>query len=496
MSVQKVVRGGLWLYIDTILTYSIGYIYWLIISRIGGASIVGYASTAISLAIILQTIALLGIPIGLQRFIGKSFGKKRYSELKSYFASSLTFSTITLASTCILIYLLLQPLHNITHLDNIYIILAILLLLFTGINLTLKNFLISIIYITNILIADITANSIRLFLGVLLVLKGWGGVGATAGYVFSALTGTILLSFYSTRVLRKFGEGKTKITFKFINDVLKAGFASWLPQVITIIGTQIAVLAVFGFRGAAEAGIYYVAQAILGIVLALPTSLLGLLFPVLSGMDNGRKKATWKIIRISLATSVPISIVAIIYSKFILGLLGQEFTAGWLILSILCLSIPLACIVQGVISLTYAIGLYSMVLTIGLVMSTTRVTLYFLLVPTWGGIGASISFLTGFLTGFFASIYIAHKVKFTIEWKSFITITSIPALIGLLIYLPSLPFYLGIPIILFGTTIAYTRLRVITREDLSIIAKAILPQELIKQIIPKVNPILKILFGE
>ncbi len=496
MSVQKVVRGGLWLYIDTILTCSIGYIYWLIISRIGGASIVGYASTTISLANILQTIALLGIPIGLQRFIGKTFGKKNYSELKSYFVSSLAFSTITLASTCILIYLLLQPLHNITHLDNIYIILAIFLLLFTGINLTLKNFLISIIYITSILIADIIANSIRLFLGVLLVLKGWGGVGATAGYVFSALTSTILLSFYSTRILRKFGEDKTKITFKFISDVLKAGFASWLPQVITIIGTQVAVLAVFGFRGAAEAGIYYVAQAILGIVLALPTSLLGLLFPVLSGMNEGRKKATWKTIRISLATSVPIAIVAIIYSKFILGLLGQEFTAGWLILSILCLSIPLACIVQGVTSLTYAMGLYSMVFTIGLVMSTTRVTLYFLLVPIWGGIGASISFFAGFFTGFFATIYIANRVKFKINWKSFITITLIPSLIGLPVYLSNLPFYLGIPIILLGTTITYARLHLVTREDLSIIARAILPQELVEQVIPKVDPILKILFGE
>ena len=496
MSVEKVVRGGLWLYIDSILLYAIGYIYWLIISRIGGASIVGYASTTISLATIIQTTALLGIPIGLQRFIGKTLGEKNYSELKSYFISSITFCTTILTLTSILIYLLIQPLHEMTQLENIYIILAILLLLFTGINLTLKNFLISIIYINSIIIADMAANTIRLLLGILLVLKGWGGVGATAGYVFSALTGTVMLSFYSTRTLKKFGKDKTKINTKYINDVLKAGFASWLPQVITIIGTQFAVIVVFGFRGASEAGIYYVAQALMGIVLALPTSLFGLLFPVLSGMDKGRKQATWKTIRISLATSVPIAIISIIYSKFILSLLGQEFTAGWLILTILCLSIPLACIVRGVISLTYATGLYTMVLTIGLAMSITRVTLYFLLVPTWGGTGAAISFLTGFLTGFLTTIYIAHKIKFTIKWKPFITITTIPTLIGLLTYLPNLPHYIGIPIILLGTTITYTRLNIITREDLSIIATSILPQELLKQIIPKINPILKILFGE
>jgi len=496
LSVQKVVRGGLWLFIDSILIYSIGYIYWLIISRIGGASIVGYASTTTSLATIIQTIALLGIPAGIQRFIGKTLGEKSYSELKSYFASSITFATIILTSTSILIYFLLQPLHTITHLDNIYIILAILLLLFSGISLTLKSFLISIIYINNILIADTIANAIRLLLGILLVLKGWGGVGATAGYVISALIAATLLSIYSILALKKFGEDKTKISFKLVSDILKAGFASWLPQVIAIIGIQFAVIAVFGFRGASEAGIYYVAQSITAVVLALPTSLLGLLFPVLSGMKDGRKQTTWKIMRISLATSVPISIISVIYSKFIMGLLGQEFTAGWLILSILCLSIPLACIVQGVTSLTYAKGLYSMVLTIGLAMSITRVTLYLLLVPTWGGIGAATSFLTGFLVGFLTATYIAHKIKFTVEWKSFIIITAIPALIGLITYLPSLPFYLGIPIILLGTTITYTRFHIVTREDLSIIATSILPQELLKQIVPKINPILKILFGE
>jgi len=493
---QKVVRGGLWLYIDSILIYAIGYIYWLIISRIGGASIVGYASTTISLANIIQTIALLGIPIGLQRFIGKTFGEKNYSELKSYFISSVTFCTIILTLTSILIYLLLKPLHNITQLDNIYIILAILLFFFMGLNLTLKNFLISIIYVNSIIIADIIANAIRLLLGVLLVLRGWGGVGATAGYVFSAIAGTILLSFYSIFALKKFTGDQMKLSFKFIDEVLKAGFASWLPQVITIIGTQFAVIAVFGFHGASEAGIYYVAQAIMGVVLALPMSLLGLLFPVLSGMESGRKQATWKTIRISLATSMPIAIISVIYAKFILNLLGQEFTTGWLILSILCVSVPLACIVQGVVSLTYATGLYTMVLTIGLVTSATRVTLYFLLVPTWGGIGAAISFLIGLATGFFVTIYIAYKVEFSIKWRSFITIIAIPTLVGLLTYLPRLPFYIGIPIILLGTTLIYTRLKIISREDLSIIATSILPQELLKQIIPRINPILKILFGE
>lgn len=69
----------------------------------------------------------------------------------------------------------------------------------------------------------------------------------------------------------------------------------------------------------------------------------------------------------------------------------------------------------------------------------------------------------------------AHKVKFTIEWKLFIIIASIPALIGLLIYLPGLSLYFDILIVLLGTTIAYTRLHVVTRKDLSMIARAVLP---------------------
>lgn len=496
LSMQKVVRGGLWLYLDTILTYSIGYIYWLIISRIAGASVVGYAGTTTSLALLLQTIVLLGIPMGLQRFIGKSLGEGNYADLKGYFISSLSFCFIILASTCLLFYFLQQPLHKITGLDAVYIFLAIFLLLFSGLNMALRSFLISIVYVNNIFIADLIANSIRLLTGVLLVLEGWGGVGATAGFVFSASTNTVLLSLYSIRALKEFGEARAKISYRFVNDTLKAGFANWLPGVVTVVGIQFAILAVFGFRGASEAGIYYVAYAITSIVLALPMSLLGLLFPVLSGMSDGRKRATSNIIRISLDISVPIAIAVIVYSKFVLNLLGEEFVAGWLILSVLCLSVPLACVVQGVTSLTYATGLYRIVLAIGLAMSVTRVALYFLLVPVWGGVGAAISFFAGFLISFLVTILIAYRIKFAIMWEVFIITIMVPIIVGLPVYFFNLPYYLGIPLILLGSSIIYARLRVITRDDLGIIATAVLPQEVIKQITLKIDPILKILFGE
>jgi O-antigen/teichoic acid export membrane protein len=42
--------------------------------------------------------------------------------------------------------------------------------------------------------------------------------------------------------------------------------------------------------GGAATGFYFIAFAIAGIVYQLPASILTLMFPVLSGMEEGRKK--------------------------------------------------------------------------------------------------------------------------------------------------------------------------------------------------------------
>ena len=71
---------------------------------------------------------------------------------------------------------------------------------------------------------------------------------------------------------------------------MKAGVASWLPAMIAVLGQQLGVLTLFGVKGASETGLYYVSFAIVGVVTGIGGSVLGLMMPVLSGMEDGRKR--------------------------------------------------------------------------------------------------------------------------------------------------------------------------------------------------------------
>jgi len=68
-SLTEVVRGGLWLYLRSLANNLSGFVYWMVISAVGGAEIVGLTSATVALAGIVTSILSLGENIGVRRFI-------------------------------------------------------------------------------------------------------------------------------------------------------------------------------------------------------------------------------------------------------------------------------------------------------------------------------------------------------------------------------------------------------------------------------------------
>ena len=63
-SLTRVVRGGLWLYLRSLADNLSGFIYWMAISAIGGAEIVGLTSATVALAGVVSSTLSLGAKIG------------------------------------------------------------------------------------------------------------------------------------------------------------------------------------------------------------------------------------------------------------------------------------------------------------------------------------------------------------------------------------------------------------------------------------------------
>lgn len=111
-----------------------------------------------------------------------------------------------------------------------------------------------------------------------------------AAYIVESVASD-LIYFYKLRGVIKF----MKPSLEPIKEVIKAGIPSWIPSLLTTAGTWLGVLGIYGLAGSNQTGNYYIAFMIASVLYSLPSSFLSLmLFPVLSGMDDGRKRATNK----------------------------------------------------------------------------------------------------------------------------------------------------------------------------------------------------------
>jgi O-antigen/teichoic acid export membrane protein len=230
--------------------------------------------------------------------------------------------------------------------------------------------------------------------------------------------------------------------------------------------------------------------------MAIGSAITGIAFPLLSGMKDGRKKAAWRAVRLSMVFSIPLTIAIITYPRVVLGLFGEEYASADLTLIVLLLStIPLT-ISTGIHTLAYAYGNYRQVLIIGLAGNMPSVLLYFFLTPPLGGLGASYAYLTGALTGVTASVIMAHKIKMKIIWLDLAKAISIPLALGILAYTANLHWLIGGPIIISASLLGYAKLNLITKQDLRDLAEAIIPKKLTESIYQRFAWILNVLYKE
>ncbi len=489
MSISKIVRGGFWLYAKNVVNNIVGFGYWFIISAVGGSRIVGLTTATLGFAWMIIGLLAFGVDIGLQRFLGESIGFGREKDVLKYFSSSLLFAiSLYLPVSLALIILGLAgcSFGNISS-DMLFYSGIIVGLGFLSV---FDSLFISFLKTKVLFIAYSVGNIFRLVVGAGLVILGLGWIGAILGCISMSVMSLIILLAYSFNITRL----RILFDLKALRDVLSAGMARWFPRMITIVGQWLGVLTVFGISGASETGHYYIAYAIASVVLIIASSMLGLMLPVLSGMSDGRKRASWRVIKISLVFMVPVAAFVEAYPWIPLGLLGEEYVSASIMLEILLLSCVPVALTSGVISLIYAYGNYMQVLGIGLAENIPRITLYYFLTKMYGGNGTALSFTIGSLTGMLAALCVAHMVKFNINFKDLVTIVGPPFLVALISSYIRLHWLIGGFLTITFSIITYTRLNVLTRSDLREVAYALAPEDIVQKVYVKFKPLMDLLF--
>ncbi len=480
----RVVRGGLWLYLRSLVNNLSGFIYWMVISLIGGAGIVGLTSATVALAGIITSFLSLGGEVGVQRFVGACRGRGDREGVTNYFWTATLFRIATFIPIGLAMMVLSLVKLSFWGLSSDMLFFAGVMVLLGSVT-VFDSLLASHLETKPIFIGAVVGNAVRLPLGIGLVMFGWGWVGAVVGCI--ALTPVA----FTVKLLPSLKLARFRLCFNLeaLRDVLKAGVASWLPGMVAVLGQQLGVLTLFGVRGAVETGLYYVSFALMGVVTGVGGSVLGLMMPVLSGMVDGRKRACWRAIKISLVLVTPLAFVLAVYPEVPLGLLGKEYVNAAPMLMLLALTIPASLISVGVTSLIYAYGMYVTILILGLVGNLSRIAAYIPFSYLMGGVGVALSYVLGAYISLVAVVFVCRRVGFNPGFREALLITVFPLCLALVFHVLNVGWLLGVSALLFLSYVFYLRMGVLSRGDLRELAYALASKRRVNEVYEYLRPI-------
>jgi len=461
----SIVKGGLWLYASRVVNMVSGFAFWLAVSAIAGPTPLGVASAVLGLSSMIGAVASLGMPRGLMRFLGMHAADR--GEASKYFWSTVLAMTglAALASTSLALAGALG-LGIAGYTPQMLVAVAGLVVL-TSVSGCVGSLLVSVIETKRLAAASAIGNAAKLALGPALVALGLGWRGVVAAYALPS----IAVSLLGLSTVRKVAGLRPVLSRGRLINVVRAGMAVWVPSTILIVGQQLAIVLVFSSHGAVETGLLYVALTIAGFVTAVATSMTSLLLPVLSSMERGREELCSYVARLGLALVAPAAIALATYPSTVLALLGRSYLAASPMLRIVALASLATVVTASMSNYLYSGGEYRRVAVASTISSATRIVLYAALVPSYGALGAAIAYAAGSAVNM---PYLAAVIRgrLRLAWGRIGIAIAVPSSVAAIAMVLGAPWYAGIAA-LTATYLVYTRIGVIERRDLSLLARAL-----------------------
>lgn len=491
------VRGVVFLYFSSFSEMGLSFLFWIVITRLANPIEVGIASTVISISALVLGLADMGIARGLPRFLGESYGQNDFEAFRKYLVSSvhiLAVSTFIAASFILVISRILETMMDFSFL--LVIILASIIS-FANLGPPFKAALVSLVRTDLHSAVNVTSGLAKVAVGVVFVAIGFGSLGILLG-VFASYMVSLFFSMAATwYLLRKEGclFSLKGVDFETEKGVFRAGVPSYIPEALQHIGVKIGILLVFGAMGAGQTALYYMALQIYGVAAIIPSVIMELLFPYVSGLKERDSELVDRGIRFALMLSMPVVLSLVLYAHVPLSILGSEYVMASDALRILSLSIPLLAITGGVSILAYARGKYRLVLAIGIATNAPRVVLYLLLVPILSSIGASCAFLIGAVTGLIASVLAAMRMDFSYKKATMVKIALPSILLSVIALFLNLDWVLGSLLILLVSFFVVMRTRILPRRELVAVGKMILPQSVLENHLSRLRYLVKLIYG-
>ncbi|GEM_PF-2401033 len=455
----KVLAGGTWLFLAGLVFNLFNFIYWFLITRIAGVSIIGLASTVYSSAIIASTIVSSGLDIAVMREVS-SYG---LFLIKRIFPSILIISMVS--------FVLSYMLTLIVGFDTGVAVISGILAFLNVISVILLAALIGSTMFKHYFIALTTSSVLKLLVGIFLILFGFGLYSLLFGFM-AYLLASIVLSIYSIySTTRKniidIQPNEASINYN-IFSFFKIGYSNYFftitNQILTYIFTYTFMFIV---RKAIDTGTLYISIMIITVISMFPQALLNASLPISIREKTDEISSS---LRLGIAISGFLCISLLPVSTDVLAILNQNLTYGEETLNILILSVPF------MVGLTTYLMKWNKelkiknIIIVGFTRLLTLLVLLVFLASHQGIIGAALSYLVSNIISYFVAYMVDKKYLKAIIFTSIFLM--IEYLMNHVISLKML-----IPIIIAIYALLIFRLKIIN------IAEAKLFKNIVKEII-------------
>lgn len=398
---EKIATGAGIFFIGIFISKILGYLYRLIVARIGpeeyGLLALGFAIVGITV-----TLSVIGLDSGTLRYVSFYKGKKDEARIKGILSTSLKIGLFLSFVFGFLMFIFSNWIAvNLFH--NIKLSFILKAFAFTVPFYSVSRILLSalrafqkikyVVYAQNIM-----ENIVKVVLTVILVYLGYGLFGAVIAYLISVMVMSFLVVYFLQKIFPIF---KAKLKSIFLTKELIS--YSWPLMITGLLGLIVGwtdTIMIGYFRSAYEVGIYNAALPTAALMLIVPTALLCLFTPIATELLAKKKelelKQTYKTtMKWIFYINFPVFLLLIFFSRQILGLMfGSVYATGASALSILVFGYLFNSVFLTAQNILEVIKRSKLILFNTLIAAISNVLLNLYLIPRYGIVGGAIG--TGF----------------------------------------------------------------------------------------------------
>ncbi|MBU2633756.1 MAG: flippase [Nanoarchaeota archaeon] len=440
---KKIVKGALIVFISMMVGRLLSYIYVTLLAKTGSFNY-GLLSLGFVISSILIVISMMGLNVGVVRYVAYYKGKGDEARIKGALLSSIKIALPISILLAFILFLFSEFISvNLFHNPDLTVILKILsftIPVVVLINLILEtlNGLQKIFYTT--LSREVIDKALKIIFAFFIIYIGYSVVEISWSYLLATVL-TFLATLY---FLNKYGfnlfDKKTKAIY-FTKRLFRFSYPLLFVGIITLLVKWTDVLMVGFFRTTSEVGVYNVVLSTANLLVIIPTALMGLFTPIIMELySKGDKKEIEKISkRVSkwiFYINFPIFLALMLLSRELLKIVfGNEYVIGYISLIILLIAYVLHSLSHIPTGTLLMIKKTNTIFVVGLISVIINIALNYLLIPVYGINGAAIATSTSLIANFiFLTLWNYKLNKFqTLSLNYFKSILA-GAILGVLFY--------------------------------------------------------------